>query len=68
MKNNMKKHTNLPLNAISFLQQLANGNPKLVTDASSYIYSLRDKFEKNKITEIQYQNAINKYIDNYPKN
>jgi hypothetical protein len=67
MENNMKKHTNLPLNAISFLQQLANGNPRLVTEASAYMHLLREKFEKNEMTQTQYQNAVNKYIDDYQK-
>jgi hypothetical protein len=67
MKNNIKKYTNLPLIAIAFLQQLANGNPRLVAEASTNIYLLRNQYELGKLTLVQYEQAIAKYIGEYRK-
>lgn len=60
--NRCMKKTSLPLQAISYLQQLANGNPRLVSDASNYFNALREQYENNKISYEEYDKKINEYI------
>ncbi|MDR3329708.1 MAG: hypothetical protein LBS76_00345 [Mycoplasmataceae bacterium] len=57
------KKSNLPLEAVSYLQQLANGNPRMVPEVSSYFYELRDAFDKKNISESKYLESIRKYIE-----
>jgi hypothetical protein len=57
----MEKST-LPLQAISYLQKLANGNPKLVAQSASFFYTLRDQYDSKKISLEKYRQEIDKYI------
>jgi hypothetical protein len=62
----MKQTTNiseLPLTAVSYLQKLANGNPRMVQAASTHFQELRKQFDKHQISEEQYCRSIKKYID-----
>ncbi|MDR0985715.1 MAG: hypothetical protein LBL60_02075 [Mycoplasmataceae bacterium] len=53
----------LPLNAVSYLQRLANANPRMVSEASTYFYSLRDKFDKKELSNEKYLNLIEAHIE-----
>jgi hypothetical protein len=58
----------LPLVAVSYLQTLANSNPRMVSEASNYFYALRDQYDNKKITETQYLSAITKFIEEQIRN
>ncbi|MDR3257697.1 MAG: hypothetical protein LBT17_02765 [Mycoplasmataceae bacterium] len=59
----MNQKSTLPLEAVSYLQKMANGNPRLVPEVSQYFYELRDQFDQKKINEVEYLNQIREYID-----
>jgi hypothetical protein len=59
----MIQKSTLPLEAISYLQKMANGNPRLVPEISQYFYELRDQYDQRKITEAEYLKQIQEYID-----
>jgi hypothetical protein len=56
------KKTPLPLIAVSYLQTLANGNPKMVANASNYFYALRDQYDQKKISQEIYLCKIKEFI------
>jgi hypothetical protein len=59
--------SDLPLFAVSYLQSLANGNPRMVSAASNYFYQVRDQFDSGKIKEEKYLNLLRQYIDDQLK-
>ncbi|GHU33396.1 hypothetical protein FACS1894166_08750 [Bacilli bacterium] len=60
MKN---KISDLPLIAVSYLQKLANGNPRMVQSASMHFQDLRAQFDNHQISQAHYLKLIEKYID-----
>jgi hypothetical protein len=63
----MKKNLNHPLNVISYLQRLANSNPRLVADASQFFNFTRDQYITKKISSQKYEELNNSYIEEHDK-